>query len=143
MSAIKTARDDIRAAVNALAAVVARGVTASATWIPEYDRGSITDLQIDVTAADRTINLVSRGGVVTDDITVSVSIMEPLIDALVDDPQVTAEGVHILAEAIAGLVGQRLATAGTVTAASVVVLDPEAFREKRLARSVVELTVRI
>lgn len=140
---IKQLRDDFRAYVAALSAVVSAGVTPAAVWVPELgDRGTIDATQIQVAPSARESSIEGRG-VLSDLPRCQVAVYAPLGS----DPDAAADAGQALAEAIIdNTLGRRIGgTAnGICTSANqLVIADPEHWRNKRLFLTVTEFTFRV
>lgn len=149
MSTPKQVRDDVVTAINALTAVTARSVTAVGAWVLTKKREEITGLEIVVAPDRREGSIQGRGGQKIDDLTIGVSIFEPLGS----DPDAVAEGLQLIADNIiaphkatpAGLLGGQLSGASAavcLAAVQTVVMDVDQWRENRIARTIIELTYR-
>jgi len=138
-SRLKTVRDEATAAIAALAAVTARGITPVAVWTPpERDRASLVEAEILVAPFTRETTLVSRS-LRTESIVLHVAIFDPL-EAGTEDT--TADADQTLAEAIIdGLLPSRLPSGySCVSAGQPTIRDVDHWRTKRLFSSYVELT---
>lgn len=144
MSRVKQVRDDVTAAVGALAAVTGRGITPAAVWLPpSRERADMSAAEIMVAPASRQVELIGRGNA-NETYKVQIAIYEPLEGVADDDTK--AEANQTLAEAIIdGLLGERFTTGSKAIcyrAGQPLLQSVEHWREKRLWTSFVELDLR-
>lgn len=143
MSRIKQIRDDVTAVVAALPAVVSRGITPEATWVPpSRDRSEVTAAELWVSVATRQIEPLTREAA-SELYGVQVALFDPL-EAATEDTQ--AEADQLLMEAIVdGLLRVRLSTGSQAIcqqATQSVLQSVGHWREKRLFTSFIELKYR-
>lgn len=142
-SRVKTVRDELTAALAALAAFTARGITPVAVWAPpEKARDELTTAEVLVAPSGREVALVSRGGLIDERIQMQVAIFDPLVQ---DAESTTAEADQVLAEAVVdSLVATKLPSGALcVSVNQLSILDVEHWRGKRLFTSVLELEFRL